>query len=147
MDHEGHQRHLDLFELVQELTKTDRWEEIFDKVLGLNGCVSQWTHEEQKTFWGSRCHLAILNLLTQVREVQKPDKSPRTMVTVRMPRCVHERLKAEAFEKQTKLQEICLSKLLQPIDEKLVARDTPANHSTCRSQVDSTTPTALPASS
>ncbi len=52
---------------------------------------------------------------------QEEDPSVETQViTVRIPRCLHEALREEAFEHRTSINKLCVSKLLQFIDTKMV---------------------------
>ena len=135
----GNQRHDDLFELVLTLEETNTWDEVYDKILGLNGAVFQWEAEAQKEFWGSQCHTEILLVLCRMREAHKPQDTAQRMITVRVPKCVHESMKAEAHAHRTSMNQLCISKLLQPIDDELVPCDTSANHSTRRAKVDVST--------
>ena len=46
------------------------------------------------------------------------------MITVRLPKSLHESLRAEAHEKRTSMNKLCISKLLQFIDTDLVPTET-----------------------
>ena len=45
---------------------------------------------------------------------------PTKVITVRMPKSLHEALRAEAHEHQTSMNKLCISKLLQFIDNEFV---------------------------
>lgn len=49
-----------------------------------------------------------------------PYKKPHTNVAVRMPPELHERLLEESFRFRTSMNQLCISKLSQPIDPKKV---------------------------
>jgi predicted HicB family RNase H-like nuclease len=51
-----------------------------------------------------------------------PDE-PTRVITVRLPKCLHEALRAEAHEHRTSMNKLCISKLLQFIDEGMVPAD------------------------
>lgn len=61
-----------------------------------------------------------------VPEVTAPEgtegdgSEPVKVITVRIPKSLHEALKAEAHEHQTSMNKLCISKLLQFIDNSLV---------------------------
>ena len=43
------------------------------------------------------------------------NKEPIRVITVRVPASVHEYLRAEAHEKRTSMNKLCITKLLQPV--------------------------------
>ena len=45
------------------------------------------------------------------------------MITVRLPKSLHESLRTEAHEKRTSMNKLCISKLLQMIDTELIPGD------------------------
>ena len=49
------------------------------------------------------------------------------MVTVRIPRSLHEALRVEAHEHCTSMNKLCISKLLQFIDKEMVPTETPGS--------------------
>jgi len=65
-------------------------------------------------------------MLAKLRERGKtpPDASePTRVITVRLPRSLHESLRTEAHEKRTSMNKLCISKLLQMVDGELIPRD------------------------
>ena len=53
-----------------------------------------------------------------------PDASePTRVITVRLPKSLHESLRTEAHEKRTSMNKLCISKLLQMVDEQLIPSD------------------------
>lgn len=104
------------------------WVTFFREVLGLEGLVRQafTSPEELASFERSPAGEEIQQMLKQLREIstarpQSPD--PTQMITVRLPRSLHSMLREEAQERRTSLNKLCISKLLQVIDEQLVPHD------------------------
>ena len=65
-------------------------------------------------------------MLTKLREqgpVAMEDEEPTRVITVRLPKSLHEALRVEAHEHRTSMNKLCISKLLQFIDgEKVPTR-------------------------
>ena len=60
----------------------------------------------------------------QTEETEKTEQvEPTRVVTVRLPKSLHESLRVEAFEHHTSMNKLCISKLLQIIDDELVPAD------------------------
>ena len=69
-----------------------------------------------------------LEMLRELREQATSAEStlePTSVITVRLPKSVHDTLKTEAHEHRTSMNKLCISKLLQFIDSNLVPCDTP----------------------
>jgi hypothetical protein len=49
------------------------------------------------------------------------DKEPTRVITVRLPKSLHEFLQVEAHEKCTSMNQLCISKLVQWLDSDLAA--------------------------
>ena len=47
-------------------------------------------------------------------------KEPQRVITVRLPKSMHEALKEEAKQHRTSMNKLCISKLLQVVDDELV---------------------------
>jgi predicted HicB family RNase H-like nuclease len=65
----------------------------------------------------------IQQMVAKLRERSKSqgnDAEPTRVITVRMPQSLHESLRAEAHERRTSMNKLCISKLLQMIDEQFV---------------------------
>ena len=61
-------------------------------------------------------------MLARLRQRSAPSQEkpePTRVITVRMPQSLHEALQAEAHAHQTSMNKLCISKLLQVIDEQL----------------------------
>ena len=65
----------------------------------------------------------IQQMLTKLREqgpVATDPAEPTRVITVRLPKSLHEALRAEAHEHRTSMNKLCISKLLQFIDGQMV---------------------------
>ena len=107
---------------------TPDWVAFFRKILGINGIVRRTyrTPEALAEFERSETHAEILEMLTRLREqTLAPDdpQEPTRVITVRMPRSLHEALRTEADEHHTSMNKLCISKLLQFIADDLVPKE------------------------
>jgi predicted HicB family RNase H-like nuclease len=50
-------------------------------------------------------------------------REPTRVITVRLPKSLHESLRTEAHERKTSMNKLCISKLLQMVDEELIPND------------------------
>jgi len=103
------------------------WVTFFRKILGLNGLVRRTyaTPERLAEFERSKTHADILEMLTRLRErgVGKDDsQEPTRVITVRLPKSLHEALRLEADERHTSMNKLCISKLLQFIENDLIPK-------------------------
>jgi predicted HicB family RNase H-like nuclease len=101
------------------------WVTFYREVLGLHGVVRHAfpTREMLAAFEQTEEYQEILRLLTKLRE-QGPmaavEEEPTRVITVRLPKSMHESLRAEAHEHRTSMNKLCISKLLQFIDNEIV---------------------------
>ena len=66
---------------------------------------------------------AMVSKLREKSRHQSESNEPTRVITVRLPKSLHEALKAESHQRCTSMNQLCISKLLQIIDSGLV----PAN--------------------
>ena len=104
------------------------WATFFRKILGLNGVVRQVfrTPEEVKAFEQSPEYTELQLMLSHLRErtvLPEDPKEPTRVITVRLPKSLHEALRAEAHEHQTSMNKLCISKLIQFIDSQTIPRE------------------------
>jgi predicted HicB family RNase H-like nuclease len=102
------------------------WVTFFREVLGLGGIVRQMypsaaalTEFEKTSEYGE-----IQQMLAKLRVEGPPvpeDKEPTRVITVRLPKSLHEFLQVEAHEKCTSMNQLCISKLVQWLDSDLAA--------------------------
>jgi len=109
------------------------WVSFYREVLGLGGVVRQafTTAEHLAEFEQSDEYAEIQAMLAKLRAL--PNKEPikldetngesTRVITVRMPKSLHEALKLEAHDRKTSMNKLCISKLLQVIDEDLVPNE------------------------
>ncbi len=104
------------------------WVTFYRKVLGLDGIVRRHYRDQDALaeFEQTEVYAAIQQMLTKLREFGNPDREtgePTRVITVRVPNSLHATLKSEAHEHQTSVNKLCISKLLQWIDDELVPRE------------------------
>ena len=108
------------------------WVTFFREVLGLDGLVrrSYSSPEELAHFEQSEEYQQIQQMLAKLRErgSESPtgSKEPTRVITVRLPKSLHEALRAEAHDRRTSMNKLCISKLLQVVDGELVPVENPA---------------------
>jgi len=104
------------------------WVTFFRKILGINGVVRRTypTPKALAEFERSETHCEILEMLTRLRErtpgPEEPQE-PTRVITVRLPRSLHEALRTEADEHHTSMNKLCISKLLQFIENGLIPKE------------------------
>ncbi|MEX0867195.1 MAG: hypothetical protein WD030_07540 [Pirellulales bacterium] len=116
----------DIYHVAQTLynDKTD-WVTFFREVLGKEGVVRRnfrevrSLHEFETTDDYSDIQEMLVDLWKK-NPGSKGEPEATRVITVRMPESVHEALKTEADERRTSMNKLCISKLLQPIDDKFI---------------------------
>lgn len=98
------------------------WVTFFREVLGIDGTVRKAfpAHEELTEFEQSEEFDKIQQCLVKLREkrtVADPETEPTRVITVRLPKSMHEYLRTEAHDLRTSMNKLCISKLLQMIGE------------------------------
>jgi predicted HicB family RNase H-like nuclease len=101
------------------------WATFFRKVLGTEGLVRQLfpTTEQLVELERSEEYAEIQQMLAKLRTKSTPppdDSEPTRVITVRLPKSLHESLRSEAHERRTSMNKLCISKLLQMVDNELV---------------------------
>jgi predicted HicB family RNase H-like nuclease len=122
-------REAKVFRVASELFRQDPdWVTFFREVLGVDGIVRQVftsPHEIAK-FEQTNEYLEIQQMVAKLRErVSEPidSREPTRVITVRLPKSLHESLRTEAHERKTSMNKLCISKLLQIVDEELIPSD------------------------
>jgi len=121
----------EVFRVASELYRQDPdWVTFFREVLGLDGLVRRVYAEPDALaqFEQSNEYAQIQQMLAKLRErtvdsSNGSTKEPTRVITVRMPKSLHEALRAEAHGRQTSMNKLCISKLLQVVDDELVPTD------------------------
>ena len=100
------------------------WVAFFREVLGREGIMqSLFSKEEQKAYMESAEHLQVLEMLTTLRSRDLPENDPsesQRMITVRIPKCVHDYICDEANALEVSVNKLCISRLLQRSDERMI---------------------------
>lgn len=98
------------------------WVVFFREVLGVEGIVRR-TFSDPATLVVFECspeYARIRELLDDLRNRQQArpaERETQRVITVRMPRSLHETLKAEADGMRVSINTLCISKLLKILDE------------------------------
>ncbi len=107
------------------LAKTPDWITFYRETLGLRGIVRRCfpTRELLAEFETTETYRHLQQTLNSLRKrgpaASDPD-DPIRVVTVRLPKSLHDALRVEAHEHRTSMNKLCVSKLLQIIDEEMV---------------------------
>ena len=101
------------------------WVTFFREVLGIDGVVRRMfpNFEQLTEFERSEEYAAIQRMLVRLRE-KKPlpedETEPTRVITVRLPKSMHEYLRTEAHDLRTSMNKLCISKLLQVIEQEMI---------------------------
>ena len=82
--------------------------------------------EELTAFEQSEEFDAIQKMLVKLREKRTsadPETEPTRVITVRLPKSMHEYLRTEAHDLRTSMNKLCISKLLQVIGEEMIPNE------------------------
>src|SRR5688572_1305700 len=117
-----------LRQAAQLFQQAPDWVTFFREILGVDGVIRKMFPKPQEllAFEQEAEYAQIQQMLAKLRE-RKEDPSieiePTRVITVRLPKSLHESLKAEAHDRHTSMNKLCISKLLQMIDNELVPID------------------------
>jgi predicted HicB family RNase H-like nuclease len=102
------------------------WNTFYREVLGPRGIIRHLfpTREMLVAFEQTEAYQEILHMLARLRRQGLPaaagTQEPTRVITVRLPKSMHDALRVEAHEHRTSMNKLCISKLLQPIDGRQV---------------------------
>jgi len=104
------------------------WITFYREVLGLHGIVRRMfpNQEALAKFEQTETYQEIHRMLSQLRRRGPQaviDEEPTRVITVRLPRSIHEALRAEAHDHHTSMNKLCISKLIQFIDNEMIPTD------------------------
>lgn len=104
------------------------WVTFFREILGLEGVVRRafCSPELLAQFEQTAEYGEIQQRLAKLRargDFSVNSREPTRVITVRLPKSLHESLRAEAHERHTSMNKLCISKLLQMVDGDLVPVD------------------------
>lgn len=115
-----------VLQLAEEaFAKTGSWVVFFREVLGTHGVVSRLfpSSSERREFTQSEHYATLQEMLAAIRsqDQSKSDAAePERMITIRIPRSLHEALQEEAKECNLSINKLAISKLLQPANPRFV---------------------------
>lgn len=118
-----------VFRVASELYRQDPdWVTFFREVLGVEGVVRRVfaNPAELAQFEQTREYAEIQQMVAKLRErASEPidSREPTRVITVRLPKSLHESLRTEAHERKTSMNKLCISKLLQMVDDELIPTD------------------------
>ncbi|MEO2047040.1 MAG: hypothetical protein ABGX16_10750 [Pirellulales bacterium] len=120
------------------------WVTFFREVLGIDGVVRKAfpAYEDLTEFEQSEEYEQIQQCLVKLREkrtIADPETEPTRVITVRLPKSMHEYLRTEAHDLRTSMNKLCISKLLQMIGEEKI----PNERTNAAKQAQGGIPTAL----
>lgn len=103
------------------------WITFFREVLGVDGLVRKLfaTPEELAAFEKTDQYTEIQQMLARLRDrgAMAEGKEPTRVITVRLPKSLHESLRAEAHDRKTSMNQLCISKLLHVLNGEFVTED------------------------
>ena len=112
------------FETAREMYRnTPDWVAFFREILGVTGIVRRLFPDERALAAFERTAefaeiQAMVNRLRRGSATARDEyEEPIRMITVRLPKSLHESLRAEAHLHQTSMNKLCITKLLQIVDD------------------------------
>lgn len=104
------------------------WVTFFREILGVDGIVRRQFPrlEELTAFEKSSEFEQIQKWLVRLREQKnatETESEATRVITVRMPKSMHEYLRNQAHDLRTSMNKLCISKLLQVIEQDLIPRE------------------------
>jgi hypothetical protein len=124
------------------------WVTFFREVLGVEGTVRRTfpTFDELTAFEQSEQYEKIQKMLVKLREKRPSadtESEPTRVITVRLPKSMHEALRTEAHDLRTSMNKLCISKLLQVIDGEMIPNERASGTSTGSTASTQTTQSTL----
>lgn len=126
MTTEKQERYQQVLATARQLAERDLdWVTFFREVLGIEGVVRKAfpTFDELCEFEKSDEYDAIQRMLVKLREkkgANDSDSEPTRVITVRLPKSMHEYLRTEAHDLRTSMNKLCISKLLQVVEQDMI---------------------------
>lgn len=117
----------EVLRIAEELYRqSPDWMTFFREVLGLEGVMRKVfpTTGELFEFERTSQYREIQNMLAMLRDrrgVKPKEEEPTTVITVRLPKSLHDALRVEAHERKTSINRLCIAKLLQAVDGEMAA--------------------------
>ncbi|MCC9609213.1 hypothetical protein LOC68_06355 [Blastopirellula sp. JC732] len=104
------------------------WVTFFREILGVEGVVRRLFNVPEQLTDFEKCeeYGEIQLMIAKLRERTSPQaesKEPTRVITVRLPKSLHESLRVEAHTRRTSMNKLCISKLLQVVDDSMIPND------------------------
>jgi predicted HicB family RNase H-like nuclease len=121
----------EVYRIASELFRQDPdWVTFFREVLGVEGVVRRVCNTQEELIALERTveYQEIRQMLAKLRERSGGGNDPREptrVITVRLPKSVHESLRAEASDRKTSMNKLCISKLLQVVGDQMISQKSP----------------------
>jgi len=130
--------------------KEPDWVTFFREVLGIDGCVRQTfpSFEALTAFERSEEFDLIQKMVVKLREnktTSDSENEPTRVITVRLPKSMHEYLRTEAHDLRTSMNKLCISKLLQVIEQDRIPAERSGPPKRRTTPAPAPTPTPTPA--
>ena len=113
-----------LKQAMETFSKSKDWATFMREVLGRDGIAHRAFPDSASyaQFEQSEEHQQIQQMVNKLRDKNPnfssdEDKEPTRVITVRLPKSLHEALKVEAHDRHTSMNQLCINKLLKMIDE------------------------------
>jgi hypothetical protein len=126
---QSQEKYQEVLEVAENLYRQNPdWVTFFREVLGVEGAVRKAfpTFDELTAFEQSPQFDKIQKLLVRLREKRSNvdvETEPTRVITVRLPKSMHEYLRTEAHDLRTSMNKLCISKLLQVIGEDMIPNE------------------------
>ncbi|MCE3017099.1 MAG: hypothetical protein LW870_14665 [Pirellula sp.] len=101
------------------------WTAFYREILGADGVMKKCVcaGPEMANFECSAEHSKLLEMLTVLRSRDLPENDPheqQRMITVRIPKSLHDSICDEANELAVSVNKLCISRLLQKVDKSMI---------------------------
>ena len=101
------------------------WTAFYRETVGVDGVVRALFTDaaEMREYECSDAHGKVLEMLTALRSRDLPDcdpNEPQRMITVRIPKSLHDSICKEANDLQVSVNKLCITRLLQRVDRSLI---------------------------
>lgn len=105
------------------------WTAFFRETLGVDGVAHQVFPDasEYRKYEASETHSKLLEMLTVLRSRDLPDcdpSEPQRMITVRIPKSLHDSLCKESNDLKVSMNKLCITRLLQRVDSSMLPSST-----------------------
>lgn len=144
------EKYREILTVAENLYRQDPdWVTFFREVCGIDGAVRKSfpSFEELTAFEQSEEFEAIQKMLVKLREKRAaadPETEPTRVITVRLPKSMHEYLRTEAHDLRTSMNKLCISKLLMVIGEEMIPNERTGSSNSASTPSPKPAPTPTP---